>query len=56
MFLSTHLTGFFFFFFSLDLQILEVPSLMEKGSTVVKKQILEKNQGKQDEHRSKCCS
>lgn len=43
-------------FKELIVKILEVPSLMEKGSTVVKKQILEKKQGKHAEHRSNCCS
>lgn len=43
-------------FKELIVKILEVPSLMEKGSTVVKKQILEKKQGKHAEHGSNCCS
>ncbi|KAI5648544.1 hypothetical protein M9H77_34549 [Catharanthus roseus] len=43
-------------FKELIVKILEVPSLMEKGSTVVKKQILEKKQASRDEHRNNCCS
>nr|XP_027108714.1 ras-related protein RABC2a-like [Coffea arabica] len=38
------------------LQILEAPSLLEKGSTAVKKQILENKQLYQAESRSNCCS
>ncbi|XP_027162947.1 ras-related protein RABC2a-like [Coffea eugenioides] len=37
-------------------KILEAPSLLEKGSTAVKKQILENKQLYQAESRSNCCS
>ncbi|XP_009773878.1 ras-related protein RABC2a-like [Nicotiana sylvestris] len=43
-------------FKDLTKKILEVPSLQEKGSTVVKNQILKQKEAHKSQHSQKCCS